>query len=47
MLEPASIKGCFVEKSSGNTLEFATIIVKNKKDSIIGKVLPIKTVYLF
>ena len=37
MLEPASIKGCIIEKSSGNPLEFATIIVKNKKDSIIGQ----------
>ena len=35
MLEPASIKGCVIEKSSGNPLEFATVIVKNKKDSII------------
>ena len=35
MLEPASIKGCVVEKSTGNPLEFATVIVKNKKDSVI------------
>ncbi len=35
MLEPASIKGCVIEKSSGNPLEFATVIVKNRKDSII------------
>ncbi|MEI8274129.1 MAG: carboxypeptidase-like regulatory domain-containing protein, partial [Paludibacter sp.] len=37
MLEPASIKGCIVEKSTGNPLEFATVVVKNKKDSIINQ----------
>lgn len=35
MLEPTSIKGCVIEKSSGNPLEFATVIVKNKRDSVI------------
>ena len=35
MLEPTSIKGCIIEKSSGNPLEFATVIVKNRKDSVI------------
>ena len=35
MLEPVSVKGCIVEKSSGNPLEFATVIVKNRKDSMI------------
>ncbi|MEI6753614.1 MAG: outer membrane beta-barrel family protein [Paludibacter sp.] len=37
MFEPASIKGCVIEKSSGNPLEFATVIVKNKKDSVINQ----------
>ena len=37
MLEPASIKGCVIEKSSGNPLEFATVIVKNKKNSVINQ----------
>lgn len=34
-LEPISVKGCIIEKSSGAPLEFATVVVKNKKDSMI------------
>ncbi|MEI6554331.1 MAG: outer membrane beta-barrel family protein [Paludibacter sp.] len=34
-LEPISVKGCIIEKSSGTPLEFATVVVKNKKDSLI------------
>lgn len=37
VLEPSSIKGCIIEKSTGSPLEFATIIVKNKKDSIYAQ----------
>ena len=37
MLEPASIKGVIIEKSSGQPLEFATVVVKNKKDSVINQ----------
>ena len=37
MLEPASIRGCVIEKSSGNPLEFATVVVKNRNDSIVNQ----------
>lgn len=37
VLEPGSIKGYIIEKSTGSPLEFATIIVKNKKDSIYAQ----------
>ena len=47
MLEPASIKGCIIEKSTGNPLEFATVIVKNKKDSIINQSVTDKDGFLY
>ena len=35
-VESPTVKGCVVEKSTGTPLEFVTIVVKNKKDSIVA-----------
>jgi len=36
-LEPANIKGCILDKSTGSPIEFANITVRNKKDSIYAQ----------
>jgi hypothetical protein len=37
ILEPANIKGCIPDKSTGSPIQFANIIVRNKKDSIYAQ----------
>ncbi len=37
MLEPSTIKGTIIEKSTGNPLEFANVIIRNNKDSVIAQ----------
>ena len=48
LLEPASIKGCIIEKSTGSPIEFANVTLRNKKDSTLAQNLTDKNgVFIF